>query len=70
MSLTIKLPTDARWDLVSLGEIGSAATPRTDPEILDRVGGGDSFAPGLIYGLASGRWRRRWSTARPTARWS
>jgi 2-dehydro-3-deoxygluconokinase len=27
------------------------ATPRTRLEVLDRVGGGDSFASGLIYGL-------------------
>jgi 2-dehydro-3-deoxygluconokinase len=27
------------------------ATRREDLEILDRVGGGDSFASGLIYGL-------------------
>jgi 2-dehydro-3-deoxygluconokinase len=27
------------------------ATPRRGLEILDRVGGGDSFAAGLIYGL-------------------
>jgi len=31
------------------------ATPRHDLEILDRVGGGDSFASGLIYGLLSGQ---------------
>lgn len=31
------------------------ATPRADLEILDRVGGGDSFASGLIYGLLAGR---------------
>jgi 2-dehydro-3-deoxygluconokinase len=30
------------------------ATERPDLEILDRVGGGDSFASGLIYGLLSG----------------
>ncbi|MFO0876159.1 MAG: sugar kinase [Gemmataceae bacterium] len=30
------------------------ATPRTDVEILDRVGGGDSFASGLIYGFLKG----------------
>lgn len=30
------------------------ATERRDVEILDRVGGGDSFASGLIYGLLSG----------------
>ena len=31
------------------------ATPRSNLEILDRVGGGDSFASGLIYGLMAGR---------------
>jgi len=30
------------------------ATLRADLEILDRVGGGDSFASGLIYGLLAG----------------
>jgi 2-dehydro-3-deoxygluconokinase len=36
------------------GEFHQAATRET-LEILDRVGGGDSFASGLIYGLLSGR---------------
>ena len=31
------------------------ATPRPDLEIYDRVGGGDSFASGLIYALMEGR---------------
>lgn len=31
------------------------ATPRPDLEILDRVGGGDSFASGLIYGFLAGK---------------
>jgi 2-dehydro-3-deoxygluconokinase len=31
------------------------ATPRNDLEIFDRVGGGDSFASGLIYGFLTGR---------------
>jgi 2-dehydro-3-deoxygluconokinase len=31
------------------------ATPRPNLEILDRIGGGDSFASGLIYGLLMGR---------------
>jgi 2-dehydro-3-deoxygluconokinase len=30
------------------------ATPRPDLEIFDRVGGGDSFASGLIYGFLNG----------------
>jgi 2-dehydro-3-deoxygluconokinase len=29
--------------------------PRYDVTLVDRIGGGDSFAAGLIYGLASGR---------------
>lgn len=36
------------------GEL-STATQRNDLDILDRVGGGDSFAAGLIYGLLSGK---------------
>jgi len=31
------------------------ATERQNVEILDRVGGGDSFASGLIYGFLSGK---------------
>ena len=31
----------------------------TDLEILDRVGGGDSFASGLVYGLLSGAGAQR-----------
>jgi 2-dehydro-3-deoxygluconokinase len=31
------------------------ATTRENLEILDRVGGGDSFASGLIYGFLSGK---------------
>jgi 2-dehydro-3-deoxygluconokinase len=31
------------------------ATARDGLEILDRVGGGDSFASGLVYGLLTGR---------------
>ena len=35
------------------GELHQATT-RPDLEIMDRVGGGDSFASGLIYGLLTG----------------
>lgn len=40
------------------GELHTAA-PRPDLDILDRVGGGDAFASGLIYGVLSGADPRR-----------
>ena len=44
--------------------------PQRDIDILDRVGGGDSFASGLIYGLLAGK-PIEWAVAAawPTARW-
>ena len=46
------------------------ATEREDLEIFDRVGGGDSFASGLIYGFLSGQGPSgRWSAAPRMARW-
>ena len=47
------------------------ATTRRDLEILDRIGGGDSFASGLIYGCLAGHPAAalRSSTGRPTAPW-
>lgn len=36
------------------------ATRRETLEILDRVGGGDSFASGLIYGMLAGKEPRQW----------
>jgi 2-dehydro-3-deoxygluconokinase len=47
-----KTATRHRWGAVSYSD-GSIyeATIRDDLEIYDRVGGGDSFASGLIYGL-------------------
>jgi len=44
------------WGAVAWSEEGFVeATHRPGLEILDRVGGGDSFASGLIYGLLTGR---------------
>jgi 2-dehydro-3-deoxygluconokinase len=37
------------------GGVFYEATARMDVEIMDRVGGGDSFASGLIYGILSGQ---------------
>jgi 2-dehydro-3-deoxygluconokinase len=51
-----KTATVNDWGAVcySGGELFQAQT-RENLEILDRVGGGDSFASGLIYGLMTGR---------------
>ncbi len=43
------------WGAICCGDGRSWAAPvRTDLEIYDRVGGGDSFASGLFYGLLRG----------------
>jgi len=42
------------WGAIALGAAGIALVPQRDVDILDRVGGGDSFASGLIYGLLQG----------------
>lgn len=51
-----KTATVNNWGAVCYanGEFHQAAT-REDLEIFDRVGGGDSFASGLIYGFLSGK---------------
>lgn len=53
---TVKSASINSWGAVAWSrDTGFAeATLRPDLEILDRVGGGDSFASGLIYGLLSG----------------
>ncbi|MEN9359146.1 MAG: 5-dehydro-2-deoxygluconokinase [Verrucomicrobiota bacterium] len=44
------------WSAILYAEGGfHAATSRPGLEILDRVGGGDSFASGLIYGFLAGK---------------
>jgi 2-dehydro-3-deoxygluconokinase len=49
---TVHSATINDWGAVAwAGEGFHEATPRLGLEILDRVGGGDSFASGLIYGL-------------------
>jgi 2-dehydro-3-deoxygluconokinase len=42
------------WGAVALHSGGIVHVPQQDIDILDRVGGGDSFASGLIYGLLAG----------------
>jgi len=43
------------WGSICYQEGQFYEVPQTDVEIMDRVGGGDSFASGLIYGLLSGK---------------
>ena len=51
-----KTATVNDWGAVCVaGGVLYQAPTRTDLEIFDRVGGGDSFASGLIYGLLTGR---------------
>jgi 2-dehydro-3-deoxygluconokinase len=43
------------WGAIALSGGSIYHVPQRDVEILDRVGGGDSFASGLIYGLLAGK---------------
>jgi 2-dehydro-3-deoxygluconokinase len=43
------------WGAMALYENQVIHVPQRDIDILDRVGGGDSFASGLIYGLLTGQ---------------
>jgi 2-dehydro-3-deoxygluconokinase len=43
------------WGAIAIAGGEIAHVPQRDVDILDRVGGGDSFASGLIYGLLSGK---------------
>ena len=43
------------WGAIALYEDQIVHIPQREIDILDRVGGGDSFASGLIYGLLAGK---------------
>ena len=43
------------WGAIALYEDQLVHVPQRDIDIFDRVGGGDSFASGLIYGLLAGK---------------
>jgi 2-dehydro-3-deoxygluconokinase len=43
------------WGAIALYEDRIVHVPQRDIDIFDRVGGGDSFASGLIYGLLAGK---------------
>jgi 2-dehydro-3-deoxygluconokinase len=55
-----KTATRNDWGAVCWADgVLHTATPRPDLEILDRVGGGDSFASGLAYGFLAGHGPQR-----------
>ena len=43
------------WGAIALYQDEIVHVPQRDVDILDRVGGGDSFASGLIYGMLAGK---------------
>ncbi|HEY1902701.1 MAG TPA: sugar kinase [Terracidiphilus sp.] len=43
------------WGAIALYEDNIVHVPQRDIDIYDRVGGGDSFASGLLYGLLAGK---------------
>ena len=51
---TARSATENDWGAIALHEGKVLIVPQRPLEILDRVGGGDSFASGLIYGLLAG----------------
>lgn len=50
------------WGAMAIYQDEILYVPQREVDILDRVGGGDSFASGLIYGLLSGR-PAQWAVA-------
>jgi 2-dehydro-3-deoxygluconokinase len=52
---TARTATQNDWGAIALYEGAVLAVPQRSVEVLDRVGGGDSFASGLIYGLLTGK---------------
>ena len=52
---TAHTATRNAWGAIALYEDKIVHVPQREIEIFDRVGGGDSFASGLIYGLLTGK---------------
>jgi len=52
---TARTATDNAWGAIAFYEREILHVPQRDIEIFDRVGGGDSFASGLIYGFLTGK---------------
>ena len=56
------------WSAVSWVNGETYSAPTAELDVIDRVGGGDGFASGLIYGRAASRPKSRSSSAGRTAR--
>ena len=52
---TARSASENAWGAIAFYSGGIVHVPQRNVEILDRVGGGDSFASGLIYGLLAGK---------------
>lgn len=52
---TARTASQNAWGAMALDRIGIAHMAQQEVDILDRVGGGDSFASGLIYGMLEGK---------------
>ncbi len=51
----VKSSNRHHWGAVLWYDNQKYSTPKTELDVLDRIGGGDGFAAGLIYGLIKGR---------------
>jgi 2-dehydro-3-deoxygluconokinase len=52
---SVRSATVNAWGAIALYEDKIVHVPQREVEIFDRVGGGDSFASGLIYGFLAGK---------------
>jgi 2-dehydro-3-deoxygluconokinase len=52
---TVHSATRNGWGAMALYEDKIVHVPQREIEVMDRVGGGDSFASGLLYGLLAGK---------------
>jgi len=52
---SVRSATVNAWGAIALYEDKIVHVPQREVEIFDRVGGGDSFASGLVYGLLAGK---------------
>jgi 2-dehydro-3-deoxygluconokinase len=52
---SVRSATQNAWGAIALYEDKIVHVPQREIEIMDRVGGGDSFASGIVYGLLAGK---------------